>query len=529
MERIGAQALERPVTGRGFDQNLNDTLYAMNGLRSHLPTALYRAAQVRELDRIAIEEAGIPGSTLMERAGTAAFSALRAHWPAKRCIAVVCGVGNNAGDGFVLARLAGQAGLQVGVYQVGDAERLKGDALAAAEAWRATGGSIQTFAEGCLAGDYLADAVVDALFGTGLDREVEGPWRTAVEAMNGSRVPVLAIDIPSGLHADSGRVLGVAVRARVTVTFIGLKQGLFTGQGPDRCGEVLFDDLRVPPSIYEKTPAASLRLTWEELRACLAPRQRTAHKGHFGHVLVVGGDHGMSGAARMAGEAAARVGVGLVSIATRAAHASYMNIARPELMCHGIEGTEELAPLLERANVVALGPGLGRSDWAKDLLDRALATDKPLVVDADALNLLAEAPRARGHWVLTPHPGEAARLLGRTTAEVEHDRFRAVDALRRRFGGVCVLKGAGTLIAGEDGAIALCTAGNPGMASGGMGDLLTGVIAGWLAQGFGLSEAAQLGVCIHALAGDRAARERGERGMLASDLLPYLRGLANPQ
>ena len=221
----------------------------MNGLRSHLPTALYRAAQVRELDRIAIQEAGIPSSTLMERAGTAAFSALRAHWTARRRIAVVCGVGNNAGDGFVLARLAGQAGLQVAVYQVGDAERLKGDALAAAEAWRAAGGSIQTFAEGCLAGDCWADVVVDALFGTGLDREVEGSWRTAVEAMNGSGAPVLAIDIPSGLHADSGRVLGVAVKARVTVTFIGLKQGLFSGQGPDRCGDVLFDDLGVPPSI----------------------------------------------------------------------------------------------------------------------------------------------------------------------------------------------------------------------------------------------------------------------------------------
>jgi NAD(P)H-hydrate epimerase len=497
----------------------------MSGLRSRLPTHLYRAAQVRELDRLAIEGAGIAGATLMERAGAAAYSALRVHWPARRRIAVVCGVGNNAGDGLVLARFAQQAGLRVHVYQVGDAARLKGDALAAAEAWRSVGGQIESFAEGCLTG---AGVVVDALFGTGLDREVEGPWRTAIEAINGSGAPVLALDIPSGLHADSGCVLGVAVRARVTVTFIGLKQGMLSGQGLEHCGDVLWDDLGVPSSIYQSVPAASRRLVWEDLSAWLPPRSRAAHKGHFGHVLVIGGDHGMSGAARMAGEAAARVGAGLLSIATRPAHASFLNVARPELMCHGVEQPEALDALLQRANAVAIGPGLGRSEWARGLWHRVLESDQPLVVDADALNLLAEAPKARGHWVLTPHPGEAARLLNGTTAEIERDRFHAVKRLQERFGGVCVLKGAGTLIAGEDGMIAVCTAGNPGMASGGMGDLLTGVIAGWLAQGLTLSEAAQLGVCAHALAGDRATQERGERGTLASDLLPHLRSQANP-
>lgn len=491
---------------------------------SQLPHALYHAAQVRELDRIAIQEFGIPGLTLMERAGRAAFEALRARWPAAQRIAVLCGTGNNGGDGFVVARLARETGLAVEVFQVGDPARIGGDALAAAQALRAAGVEPRNFEPGPVHG---TEVIVDALFGTGLEREVTGVWREAVEAINASGAAVLAVDIPTGLQADTGAVLGVAVRAHLTVTFIGLKQGIFTGAGPDHCGAVVFDDLQVPREIFARVAPAANRICQEDLHVWLAPRPRGAHKGDHGHVLVVGGDHGMGGAARMAGEAAARVGAGLVTVATRPTHAATLSAARPELMCRGVEEARGLLPLLRRATVVAIGPGLGRSRWAQDLLGAVLESELPLVVDADALNLLAQDPLARGNWVLTPHPGEAARLLGSTSGIIQADRFAAVSQLTQRYRAVCVLKGAGTLVQGEGGNLWLCDRGNPGMATGGMGDVLTGVVAGLIAQGLPLAAAARAGVYLHAVAGDAAAAD-GERGMMALDLLPHLRRAANP-
>ena len=273
------------------------------------------------------------------------------------------------------------------------------------------------------------------------------------------------------------------------------------------------------------TPSTVL-LTDCMLHAWLPPRSRASHKGDYGHVLVVGGDHGMAGAVRLAGEAAARTGSGLVSIATCLVHAAAIAAARPELMCHGVECARDLRPLLQRASVVAIGPGLGQSAWARDMLAAVLQTHLPLVVDADALNLLAQEPTRRDDWILTPHPGEAARLLGITTEQIQADRLHAVQTLQQRYGGVCVLKGAGSLVCAPE-SIALCEVGNPGMASGGMGDVLTGIIAALLAQGLSLVDAACAGVYIHAKAGDRAAQD-GERGLLASDLMPYLRPLVNP-
>jgi NAD(P)H-hydrate epimerase len=260
----------------------------------------------------------------------------------------------------------------------------------------------------------------------------------------------------------------------------------------------------------------------------LAPRQRQANKGNFGHVLIVGGDYGYSGAVRMAGEAALRIGAGLVSIATRPEHALMINASRPELMCHGVTSAAELEPLLARATVIIVGPGMGRGPWAQKLLYAVLKTDKEvLVVDADGLNLLADKPTRRAHWILTPHPGEAARLLKTTTDVVQTDRLAAALQLQAKFGGVAVLKGAGTIVVGTDAKPAICYAGNPGMATGGMGDVLSGVIGGLLAQGLSSTIAAKLGVIIHALAGDRAAKQGGERGLLATDLMPYLRELVN--
>ncbi len=492
---------------------------------NELPRQLYRAEQVRELDRIAIESFGIPGNVLMERAGAVAFQTLRARWPEAKRIAVLCGTGNNGGDGFVLARLGREAGLTVTVFQVGDDSKIQGDALAAVQ--RLAGMDVQ--GEPFSGHELLEfDVLVDGLLGTGLSGEVSEPWRGAISAINRSRVPVLALDVPSGLDADSGLVMGAAVEATVTVTFIGLKRGLMMEAGRLYTGELIFNDLNIPPEVYTQGPPSAARLELDELRAVLRPRNRHAHKGHFGHVLIVGGDTGLSGAARLAGEAAARVGAGLVSVATRAEHAAQLSAGRPELMCHGAERADDLQLLLQRASVVVAGPGFGRGAWARELFPILLDSRVPLILDADALNLLAEDPFHREDWMLTPHPGEAARLLSVETEGVQADRFGAADRLQKRYGGVVVLKGAGSLVRSADATTGLCTYGNPGMASGGMGDVLSGILGGLMAQGLSPLQTAQLGTCLHGAAGDAAAKAAGERGLLASDLMPWIRRLANP-
>lgn len=490
-----------------------------------LPYALYRADQVREFDRCAIEDNGIPGAVLMERAGAAAYRMLRDRWPEAKDITVLCGVGNNGGDGYVVARLARQEGLVVRVLQLGDREKIRGDALTMLQRYCEPDGELLRF-QGL---PRKTDVIVDAVLGTGLEREVRGDWAAALELVNQHPAAVLAIDVPSGLHSDTGRILGTAIRAQATISFIGLKQGLFTGQGPDCSGEIGFHGLEVPAAIYSREILAARRLDWRKQSLLLEPRRRSAHKGNFGHVLVLGGAPGYTGAARMTGEAALRCGAGLVSLATHPEHAALMNLTRPELMCHGVMEATALDPLLERATAVAVGPGLGRSGWAKELFAKVLDTKLPLVVDADALNLLAGERLRRDNWVLTPHPGEAGRLLEVNAAEIEADRFTAAHRLWEIYGGTIVLKGAGTLICGvSHKPLAVCSDGNPGMASGGMGDLLSGLIAAFIAQKFEPEEAACMGVCLHAAAGDAAAADGGERGLLASDLLPRFRSLLNP-
>lgn len=490
-----------------------------------LPQALYRAEDVRELDRLAIERHGISGFELMSRAGAALFRALRDSWPEARRVTVVCGAGNNGGDGFVAARLAYEAGMAVTVLMPNVTAPLRGDARLAFQTMQAAGLKLRAFSSGVWP---AADVVVDALFGTGLDRELGGIELAAVTAMNEAGVPIISADIPSGLHADTGRILGNAVRACKTVSFIGLKRGMFTGDGRDCCGEILFDDLGVPTEVQACVAPAALRILDEEVADALPPRARNAHKGNYGHVLIAGGNHGMAGAARMAAQAALRVGAGLASIATRPEHAAVVAASLPEAMSYGVASGLELRERLGHATVVAIGPGLGLDAWGRSLFDAVLDSKLPLIVDADALNLLARDPLKCERWVLTPHPGEAARLLGCSAAEIQADRFAAVDALRARYGGTVVLKGAGSLILGAGEALRVCDAGNPGMASGGMGDVLTGVIAGLAAQGLPLTQAAWLGVHLHARAGDEAARD-GERGMLAGDVMAALRRQVNPR
>ena len=489
-----------------------------------LPADIYSVASVREIDRTAIEDHGIPGYTLMTRAGAAALRAARRRFPDAKRWQVVCGGGNNGGDGYVVARLAANAGIIVSVLTLVDPQALRRDAAKAYRDFVAEGGVVMPW-NGEL--DAEAELLVDAILGSGLERDLAGEYARAVAAINEHEAGVMSLDIPTGINGDTGKLLGSAVKADLSVTFVGLKKGLFLDRGGEYCGELHYDGLKIPDKCRANVSAEFRRVDDALMRHAFPPRRRTAHKGDFGHVLVIGGGEGMPGAVRLCGEAALRAGAGRVSIATAPSHAAVLTATRPELMSHAIEGPADFEPLLEKADVLAFGPGLGLSDWARALFDIVAADTRPAVWDADALNLLADSPGKSETRIITPHPAEAGRLLKRSTADVQSDRPGAAQALQERYGGVAVLKGAGSLIAAGEESPSICTSGNPGMAAAGMGDVLTGIIAALLGQGLSTKQAALAGVEAHARAGDLGA-SGGERGLIASDLIAALRGIVNP-
>lgn len=489
-----------------------------------MPVNIYSVASVRAIDSAAIHDAGIAGYTLMTRAAEAALNVARSRYPDALCWQIICGSGNNGGDGYVLARLAKAVGINVSVLAMAPPDSLKGDA---ATAWRDFAGAGGKLEKDPRAIDESASLLVDALLGSGLERDVSGAYAEVVGAMNRHLAPKLALDIPSGLHADTGAVMGAAVRADATVTFVALKCGLFVGDGPAYVGELTVSDLDIPAACYAAQPAELRQIDDDLLQSQLPRRRADAHKGDFGHVLVVGGGPGMPGAVRLCGEAALRSGAGRVSIATHPSHHETIAAGRPELMCHPIASSADLVPLIAQATTIAIGPGLGTGAWSRMVFDTVMESSLPLVVDADALNLLCESAVRGPDWILTPHPGEAARLLGCSNAEVQSDRRSALRQIGTRYGGTAVLKGAGSLVTAAKGANWLCTAGNPGMAAPGMGDVLTGIIAALRAQGLSAEMATVAGVYVHARAGDAAAAS-GERGLLASDLFKELRSWVNP-
>jgi hydroxyethylthiazole kinase-like uncharacterized protein yjeF len=487
------------------------------------PAGLFDTAAARRIDAQATAALGGDGYVLMQRAGQAAWQCALQYWPQARRVVVVCGPGNNGGDGYVLARLARQSGRHVWVLHLpGHAPRTP-LAQRACTDYLAIGGQVE------LSSDCLreADLVVDALFGIGLDRAPDAEAADLIAAVDAAGAPVLALDVPSGVDAASGAVPGAAVHAARVLQFIVPHRGLHTGAALEHAGQRLLAGLDVPAAAFDGIEPAASRWSDALLPAQLPPRRIDTHKGESGHVLCVGGNHGSGGAVMLCAEAALRSGAGLASVATRAVHLSPLLARCPEAMVHAVEDAFDLAPLLARAGVVALGPGLGQDDWARRLWAAALECGKPLVVDADALNLLAQQPRPLAQAVLTPHPGEAARLLDVDTATIQRDRFAAAQAMAERFSAVVVLKGAGTVVAAPGQLPRVIAAGNPGMAVGGMGDLLTGVIAALLAQGLAPFDAAATGALLHGLAGDAAAAA-GQRGLLPRDLLPHLRALANP-
>ncbi|HTC15513.1 MAG TPA: NAD(P)H-hydrate dehydratase [Steroidobacteraceae bacterium] len=489
-----------------------------------LPIALYSVAQVRALDAHAIETLHIPGYTLMKRAGEAALRYLRTRWPMAHRIVIVCGAGNNGGDGYVLARFAQAAGLTVTVLSALDPEQLRADARRAYEDFRGSGGAVRPYAPQHLG---AGEVIVDALLGTGLTGGVRAELATVIRGINAARVPVFALDAPSGLNSDTGTVAGEAVRAEATVTFVGLKTGLFVADGPEFAGTVFFDDLELSAAPGPETVPRLTRIVEAEIHAALPRRPRASNKGDFGRVLIVGSGSGMPGAVRLAGEACLRVGAGLVTVAVAPENVAAIAAGRPELICVGISDVALLAEAIARAEVIAVGPGLGRSPWAREALQAVLRSNCPLVVDADALNLLAsDGAPPRADWILTPHPGEAGRLLGVSAQDIQADRLTALERLVEKFHGTIVLKGAGTLVGARGRTPGLCERGNPGMATAGTGDVLTGTIAGILAQCRDAWAAARSGVLVHAMAGDAAARG-GERGVLASDLVRELHHCVN--
>ena len=459
---------------------------------------------------------------MMQRAGHAALLVLKKCWPQARYLTVLCGPGNNGGDGYALAYLAHRLGLHVLIQQVGSTEHLSDAAKAALAFCQKEHVHIEPF-EGEV---KRADILVDALLGIGLQGIVNPEFTDVITKVNATKLPVLALDIPSGVNADTASYENIAIRASVTATFVGLKPGLLTGVGLAMSGKVYVDTLQLPEEAFQAVQASAKTLSFKTYSSILEKRALNAYKHNFGHLLVVGGNLGFDGAVRMAAEAALHVGVGLVSVATHPYHAASVNCHFPEIMSHPLAKPKQLYALLEKATAVVLGPGLGEDAWGKALFKIVMSANKPTLIDADGLNFLVKEKLKikQGAWVLTPHSGEAGRLLQCSSAQVEANRITAVKALHKRYGGVSILKGAGSLLLADDLPLQVLTDGNPGMASAGTGDVLSGVIGALLAQGLSLKDASMKGLCLHSHAADIAAEE-GEHGLLATDILAVLKQL----
>ncbi|MGY5958793.1 bifunctional ADP-dependent NAD(P)H-hydrate dehydratase/NAD(P)H-hydrate epimerase [Kosakonia sp. BK9b] len=495
----------------------------MKKIAASIPHSIWHAEALRQAEKDAADSLGITLYELMQRAGEAAFDVARKHFPHARCWLILCGHGNNGGDGYVVARLAAAAGVQVTLLALESSKPLPEEAAQAREAWLNAGGTIHAV-------DVLwpeeTDLIIDGLLGTGLTCAPRDNVARLITQANAHPAPVLSLDIPSGLIAQTGATPGAVIHARHTVTFIALKPGLLTGKARDVVGQLHHRALGLDAWLNGQESALA-RYDASQLAQWFTPRRPTSHKGDHGRLLIIGGDHGTAGAIRMAGEAALRAGAGLVRVLTRRENIAPLLTARPELMVHELTAST-LDESLEWADVVVVGPGLGQQEWGKKALHKVENFRKPMLWDADALNLLAINPDKRHNRVLTPHPGEAARLLNGSVAEIESDRLLAAQRLVKRYAGVVVLKGAGTVVASAEGAMGIVDAGNAGMASGGMGDVLSGIIGAQLAQKLTLYDAACAGCVAHGAAADRLAATSGMRGMLATDLFTTLLRVVNP-
>lgn len=491
---------------------------------ANLPYSVWPVEAIAQLERDAADALNIMPYELMKRAGEAAFTRISSLWPKSQHWLVLCGHGNNGGDGFVVARLAQAAGVVVTLITCEGRKSLSTEAQQARNDWLAAGGVIH---ESLVDWPKKVDVIVDALLGTGLRNAPGEDYQALINAANSYPASVFSVDVPSGLSAADGTVPGEVVAAEHTLTFIALKPGLLTGKARDCVGKLHYHDLGLDRWLASHT-APFARYDASYLTHWLKPRRPTSHKGDHGKLVVIGGSHGTAGAIRLTGEAALRAGAGLVRVLTHKENVAPLLTARPELMVSELN-QHTLNDALEWADVIVIGPGLGQGDWGKNALKKVENSQKPMLWDADALNLLAISPDKRQNRIITPHTGEAARLLNISTSEVERDRLLAAQRLAKRYGGVVVLKGAGTLITSEREPLAFADVGNADMAAGGMGDVLSGIIGSLLGQKLSLYDAACAGCVVHGAAAEEVSKRTGERGMIASDLFSKLYLFVNPE
>ncbi len=479
---------------------------------------IFNVAQVREIDRIAIEEMGIPGSRLMERAGKRAFRAicgLRENLPG---ILVLCGSGNNGGDGYVVALCALQAGMDV---QVIFTEKPKpSDAKLMCQQYLRAGGIARKYDPGAGELPPVGDLIVDAILGTGIKESPGGAAAKLIDIANEDWRSIVALDVPSGLECNTGVAFDPCIKAIMTVTFIGRKAGCYTADGRDQCGTMIYESLDVALEETGVNPFATLVEPY-----VLDPRIHNSHKGWYGNLAVFGGSTGMFGAVLLAGRAAMRSGCGLTTVVSERKHADLLAIHCPELMSLDFSEEEGVNRLLMKADSLVIGPGLDDGNWAHQVFSVIDDYEGPMVIDAGGLRLLS-TPRyrhSRDNWILTPHAGEAAALLGCSPLDIQHDRIEAAREIVAIYGGVCVLKGSGTVIAGSGNLTpGICDKGNPGMATAGMGDVLSGILGAYVSAGWPIHDCAEFAVWVHSIAADYAASQSSEHSLMASDVIDSL-------
>lgn len=489
-----------------------------------LTQKLYRADQVRLHEQDAAKSLGVDMFSLMQRAGASVYQHCVSLFPNVDNYLVLVGIGHNAGDGYVAALAAANAGKNVTLCAVEPEREVSGDVAKAKAAWLASGAKVKAYSKEDL---DKADVVIDGLLGTGINGVIRQEFATIIEEINQHSCPVVSIDVPSGLDANTGNTLGECVQATATVTFVGIKLGLTTGAGKQATGKLIFEDLGIGKVFAEYARSDASALDFKHFKG-LAPRPVHSHKGTYGRLLCIGGNEGMSGAIRLSSEAALRTGTGLVKVFAHPESVRQISAGRPELMV----SSEGLKEALEWATCIVIGPGLGQNQWSKDTFDTTMdycqQHNKPIVIDADALNLKAVNTSfvALTDCVVTPHVGEAARLLNVSIEEIEANRFNFARQCAQRYDATCVLKGAGSIVDNQSHSW-VCRHGNPGMATAGMGDVLAGILGSLMSQGLSNEMACQYGVSIHAKAGDIVAQKYGQRGLLASDLFNTVRKLIN--
>jgi len=534
-----------------------------NRLPDSLPQQVYGARQVQNNEALVAAKQGVSMFSLMEKAGNAVFKQIEIGYPKLTSLLIVCGKGNNGGDGYIVARLAQQAKITVTTLVLSAKSVIKGDALTALNQLEAIGGDI-VFSQdendlstvNKMIEEFQGELIVDCLFGIGFTGQFSPAFKIIVNKLNANNADILSVDVPSGLSAESGCVCGDyedAIIAKQTLTFIALKKGLFTGQAANYIGQLFFADLGLGELFCQQVPS-NVYLQNRNNLPVLLERKPASHKGNIGLILAIGGNQGMPGAIRLTAESALRAGTGLLSVCCHQSNQSMIFNGRPEMMFAPCDADKLVNfPAYKNAKVIVIGPGLGQDQWAQKLFHLVINEQykkQPLVViDADALHFLSVAPQKNDAWVLTPHPKEAARLLNSTVEQVELDRFSAVRSIALKYGGICVLKGAGSLI--SDGhKVWINTSGNAGMATGGMGDVLSGIIAALLLQKNELQsksanvchydneqsditsleskfDAVRLAVYIHSKAADNIVSRNGQRGLLASDLMNEIQKLVN--